>query len=185
MDNGASSYHRFLSGDDEGIREIINRYYDGLAVYLNAYLNNMDDAEDVAEETMIVLATKKPKYNGKSSFKTWLYAIGRYQAIDHIRCKPPETEPLSEELISRGSGRGDAEEIFIQKEERERLYQAMEQLKPDYKRVLQMKFYDGMELQEIGEVMGKSSAGIYHLYERAKKSLRKKLEGKGTFSEAF
>lgn len=176
MDNGAGSYRRFLSGDDEGIREIINAYYDGLAHYLNAYVNNMDDAEDMAEETIIVLATKKPKFSGKSSFKTWLYAIGRNLAIDFIRCRPQETEQLPEELAGSAGGYGDAEEIYIEQEERERLYRAMDSLKPDYRRVLQLKFYEGKDLQEIAGLMGKTSAGTYHLFERAKKALRKKLE---------
>ena len=37
MDNGASSYRRFLDGDDEGIVEIIRDYKDGLILYLNAF----------------------------------------------------------------------------------------------------------------------------------------------------
>ena len=176
MDNGASSYRRFLAGDDEGLREIIDLYYDGLALYLNAYLNNLTDAEDCAEDAMIVLATKKPRFAGRSSFKTWLYTIGRNLAIDRIRCKPPETEPLSEELVSREYGEGNAEAILIEREERERLARAMSNLSPDYRKVLTLKFYEGMELSEIAGVMGKSSAGIYHLFERAKKSLRMKLE---------
>ena len=180
MDKGAGSYRRFLSGDDEGIREIVNTYYDGLALYLNAYVNNMTDAEDLAEETIIVLATKKPKYSGKSSFKTWLYAIGRNLAIDHIRRRPPEAEELSEDLAGTGNGYGDAEAIYIEQEERERINRAMESLKPDYRRVLHLKFYEGKDLQEIAGIMGKTSAGIYHLYERAKKALRKKLEKTGS-----
>ena len=38
MDNGASSYRRFLNGDDEGIVEIVNDYKDGLILYLNGYV---------------------------------------------------------------------------------------------------------------------------------------------------
>ena len=176
MDNGASSYRRFLAGDDGGLREIIDLYYDGLAIYLNAYLNNLTDAEDCAEEAMIVLATKKPRFAGRSSFKTWLYKIGRNLAIDRIRHRPPETEPLSEELVCREYGEGNAEAILLEREERKRLARAMDNLNPDYRQVLTLKFYEGMELSEIAGVMGKSSAGIYHLFERAKKSLRMKLE---------
>ncbi|MBO4767398.1 MAG: sigma-70 family RNA polymerase sigma factor [Lachnospiraceae bacterium] len=175
MDNGASSYRRFLAGQDEGLREIIDLYYDGLSLYLNTYLNNLTDAEDCAEETMIVLATKKPNFSGHSSFKTWLYAIGRNLAIDRLRRKPPETEPLSEELVCGEYGQRSAEAALLEQEERERLTQAMNDLKPDYRRVLKLRFYDGMDLCDIAKVMGKSSAGIYHLFERAKKSLRMKL----------
>ena len=125
---------------------------------------------------MIVLATKKPRFAGRSSFKTWLYTIGRNLAIDRIRRRPPETEPLSEELVSREYGEGNAEAILLEQEERKRLARAMDDLSPDYRQVLTLKFYEGMELSEIAGVMGKSSAGIYHLFERAKKSLRMKLE---------
>lgn len=37
MDNGASSYRRFLDGDDKGIAEIVGDYKDGLILYLNGY----------------------------------------------------------------------------------------------------------------------------------------------------
>ena len=40
MDNGASSYRRFLEGDDDGIVEIIKDHKDGLMLYLNSFLLN-------------------------------------------------------------------------------------------------------------------------------------------------
>ena len=51
MDNGVSSYRRFLSGDDEGLTLIIKEYKDGLILYLNSYVNNIYVAEEIMEET--------------------------------------------------------------------------------------------------------------------------------------
>ena len=68
MDNGESSYRRFLSGDDEGLREIIDMYQDSLVLYLNSIVQNIHTAEDLAEETLAVLVIKQPKFSGKSSF---------------------------------------------------------------------------------------------------------------------
>ena len=84
MDNGASSYRRFLDGDDNGIIEIVNNYKDGLILYLNGYVNNIFIAEELTEDTFFRLIIKKPKYSGKSTFKSWLYAIGRNVAVDYI-----------------------------------------------------------------------------------------------------
>ncbi len=53
MDNGASSYRRFLAGDDTGIVEIIRIYKDGLILYLNGYLNNIYEAEEVMEDIFL------------------------------------------------------------------------------------------------------------------------------------
>lgn len=85
MDNGASSYRRFLDGDDRGIAEIVGEYKDGLILYLNGYVGNIFIAEELTEDTFFRLITKKPHYAGKSSFKSWLYAIGRHVAVDFLR----------------------------------------------------------------------------------------------------
>ena len=50
-DNGASSYHRFLKGDDESLREIIISYQPGLILYIYSILDDYQTAEEVAEDT--------------------------------------------------------------------------------------------------------------------------------------
>ena len=47
MDNGASSYRRFLDGDDKGLEEIVRDYKDGLILYLNSYVSNISVAEEL------------------------------------------------------------------------------------------------------------------------------------------
>lgn len=85
MDNGASSYRRFLEGDEDGFIEIVRDYKDGLMLYINSFTNNIHIAEELTEETFVKLALKKPRDSKKSSFKTWLYTIGRNTAIDYLR----------------------------------------------------------------------------------------------------
>ena len=71
MDNGASSYRRFRDkGDQNGLAEIIRDYADGLILYLNSIVGNIHTAEDLAEDTFVLLGTKKPKDKGKGSFQT-------------------------------------------------------------------------------------------------------------------
>ena len=52
MDNGASSYRRFLDGDDEGMVDIIRDYKDGVILYLNGYVNNIFVAEELISHTL-------------------------------------------------------------------------------------------------------------------------------------
>ncbi|MBQ5563953.1 MAG: RNA polymerase subunit sigma-24, partial [Clostridia bacterium] len=73
MDNGASSYRRFRNtGDESALIEIIRDYKDGLILYLSSIVGNIRTAEELAEDTFVLLGTKKPKDKGSSSFKTWL-----------------------------------------------------------------------------------------------------------------
>ena len=55
MDNGASSYRRFLDGDESGIIEIIRDYKDGLILFLNGFTQNIHIAEELAEDTFVKL----------------------------------------------------------------------------------------------------------------------------------
>ena len=68
MDNGASSYRRYLDGDDKGLSEIVGDYKDGLILYLNQFVNNFCVAEELTEDTFFRLITKKPKFSGKQFF---------------------------------------------------------------------------------------------------------------------
>ena len=85
MDNGASSYRRFLEGDDNGIVEIIRDYKDGLILFLNRYVSNIHIAEELAEDTFFKIVTRKPRFTANGSFKTWLYTVGRNIAINYAR----------------------------------------------------------------------------------------------------
>ena len=60
MDNGASSYRRFRDdGDESGLVEIIRDYKDGLILYLNSFVGNIHTAEELAEDTFVLLGIKK------------------------------------------------------------------------------------------------------------------------------
>ena len=98
MDNGASSYRRFLEGDENGIVEIIRDYKDGLILYLNGFTQNVCIAEELMEETFVKLVVKKPKFSARYSFKTWLYTIGRNTAIDYLRRHSKSANMSTEEI---------------------------------------------------------------------------------------
>ena len=70
-----------------------------LQMFLLSVVRQEDVAEEAAIETFVKLATKKPRYSGKASFKTWLYGIGRNVTCARLR-KNHGTGPLSPEDMS-------------------------------------------------------------------------------------
>ncbi|MCQ2484847.1 MAG: RNA polymerase sigma factor [Clostridia bacterium] len=175
MDNGAGSYRRFLDGDDSGIVEIIRDYKDGLTLYLNGYVRNIFTAEELMEETFFRLMTKKPKFKGKSSFKTWLYAIGRNTATDYLRkqSKTALQDEMSDEIISEENS---VEKEYLKEESKIRLYKAMKRIKPEYEQVLYLTFFEGCSNEQAASVMKKNRRQIENLVYRAKKALKVELE---------
>lgn len=83
MGNDADRYRRYLDGDDNGLIEIIEIYHEGLTLYLNSIVNNICLAEELMQDTFVRLAVKKPRFNGRQYFKTWLYSIAKHCAIDY------------------------------------------------------------------------------------------------------
>ncbi|MBQ7596432.1 MAG: RNA polymerase subunit sigma-24, partial [Clostridia bacterium] len=68
MDNGSENYRRFCENADEiGLVEIIREYKYGFIFFINSYVGNIQTAEDLAEDTFVLLGTKKPKDKGKGS----------------------------------------------------------------------------------------------------------------------
>lgn len=179
MDNGASSYRRFLSGDETAMKEIIDGYYDGLVLYLNNYLNNLYDAEDMALETLITLGVKKPHFQEKSSFRTWLYAIGRNEALGYLRRHSREVPAPIDEFGQLSAEMQDMEINYILDDERKQLHRAMMHLKTEYRQVLWLKYFEEMSAQEISIVMKKTVYSVNHLLKRAKESLKEQLEREG------
>ena len=179
MDNGASSYRRFLDGDDKGISEIVGDYKDGLILYLKGYVNNIFIAEELTEDTFFRLITKKPRYSGKSTFKTWLYAIGRNVAIDFIRHNSKLINTPIKDMENYLSEEQSLEQSYIKEERKITVHKALSELTTDYKTILWLVYFEGFSNKEMAVVLKKSDRQIKNLLYRAKQSLKSKLEKEG------
>lgn len=178
MDYGAESYCRYLDGDNDGLKEIVETYFDGLMLYLNLFVRNLSEAEELAEETLFQLVSKRPVFSGKSTFKTWLYAIGRNVTLRYIRRREREAE-LLEEYDTVTTVEEDAERELLTRERDRSLYRAMGELKKDYRQVLWLRYFEKMDERSIATIMKKSVHSIEHLHRRAKEALREELRKEG------
>lgn len=182
MDNGASSYRRFRDeGDESGLAEIIRDYKDGLIFYLNSFVGDIRLAEELALDTFVLLGVKKPKDKGKGSFKTWLYTIGRNLAIDRLRKGAKQKqETLSLETLPELTGEEESLEVAYLREERKvAVHRALRKLKPEYRQILWLIYFEGFSNREAAAVMKKSVHTVETLVYRARRSLKSQLETEG------
>ena len=183
MDNGASSYRRFLDGDDRGLAEIVESYKDGLILYLNGYVNNIFIAEELTEDTFFRLMIRKPRYSGKSTFKSWLYAIGRNVAIDFVRHNSKQLNTPIEDMENYLSEEQSLEQSYIKEERKIAVHKALSKLPNDYRTVLWLVFFEGFSNKEVAAVLKKNERQVRNLLYRAKRSLRAKLNEEGFIYE--
>ncbi|NLL63123.1 MAG: RNA polymerase sigma factor [Ruminococcaceae bacterium] len=179
MDNGASSYRRFLEGDDKGLAEIVREYSDGLTLYINGIVNNIHVAEELMEETLFKIITKKPRFNAKHSFKTWLYTIGRNVAIDYLRKEKRQSSTPVEELENYLEDETDLERGYIAEERKIMVHKALKKLHTDYRQVLWLIYFEELSSAEAAVVMKKNARQMKNLVYRAKSALKSELDKEG------
>lgn len=178
MDQRAKNYQALLSGNQEVLTDIIRDYRDGLVLYINGIVQNITIAEELAEDVFVKLVMKRPRFSSDSSFKTWLYAIGRNLAISYLRRQkhihiPLENCPeLTDEEIN-------LERQYMHKEQQMFLHYAMKKLKLEYRQVLWLVYFEGLSQKETARIMGKTVHNVETLAYRARQALKAKLLEEG------
>ncbi len=172
MDNGASSYRRFLDGDESAFDSIMEEYFPGLVFFLDGYLHDTHAAEDIAIDAFSDLIVHRSRYNFKVTLKTYLFMIGRSKALDYLRGrKRKNTLPLSEAVEYPDDGKT-PEEIVLLSERNCRVNAALIKLPEDMREAVHLVYFECLSYEEAARVMKKKKKQVDNLLYRAKKELR-------------
>lgn len=174
MDNGASSYRRFLEGDEQGLNEIVEMYGNNLMFFINGYVKNISLAEDLMEDTFLELIIHKHSFRGESSFKTYLFKIGRNKALNALK-KNKVLVSLETEVEDTAK----LEDLMIRNDQNRHIRKAMKQINETYAQVIHLLYFEEMSYEEIGKVLKKNNKQIKNLAYRARNSLKEVLEKEG------
>ena len=185
MDIGASSYRRFLDGDDEAFVEIIKNYKDSLILYLNSFTHNLDAAEDLMEDTFLKIITQKPIYRPSASFKVWLFAIARNIARDWYRKQVKHKAIPIEAIASNLIAADNLEQQYLSTERQILVYRALRRIHSDYAQVLYLVFFEDLNNSQVSLIMKKSKRQVENLLYRAKQALKSQLEKDGFIYEGL
>lgn len=171
-------YIDYLSnGSSRSLELLVERYYQNLTFFLYGIVKNKEDAEDIASETFAQLLSREMHFRRESSFKTYLFAIGRNQACIFLRKHKDKTidlpiaKILAADLIDIYP-----ENQFIQAHEREQLYEVLNQLPKDYRDAVYLVYFENMSYKNAGQVLRKSEKQITNLIYRSKQKLKSLLQ---------
>lgn len=179
-DFGASTYHRYLNGDDSALEQLVCEYGDALVRFNYCFLNDYYAAEDVMEETFATLVVQQKRFVQKATFKTYLYKIARNKCVDAIR-KRRKTVELSDNLTELLAD--SPESTALLSERNKVLYSCMQQLPSTYRQVLLLVYFEGFSIAETATILHKSKKQVYNLLSRARSSLKEILLKAGIDSE--
>lgn len=186
MQTDEELYELSVEGDDAALKELLSRHGESLTLFLYAITGSREDAEDLELEAFAEAISGRTHFRSRSSFRTWLFAIGRRMALKTLRGKkvslchigeidPPENENEYWPSVP--------ETRMLHKEESQEVFTAMQELKTEYRECLYLTFFEGMDRREIAGALGKSENQVSNLLYRGRLSLKTILAKKG-FSES-
>ena len=161
---------RAAAGESDGraaFAEIIRRFNQPLAAFAVSKTANVQDAEDIVQETFLRAYQKIASFNSDYALKNWLYTIAYRLIISAYRKKRPQS--LSEKATEQLA----AAQPPIQ--DHQWLWQAVRQMSSEAFTVLWLRYQEDMTTSEIAQVMKKSKIMIRVLLHRSRVRLAKKL----------
>ena len=179
MDNGASSYRRYLDGDEEALGEIVKEYFDKLVFFLDRYVKNAAVAEEIALDVFAQLVAHQHRYDFRVSLKTYLFMLGRSRALDHLRRrKLLFFTDLSEAMQIPDPGPA-PEDLVLRDARKQAVNRALDRLEPTQRLAIHLVYFEDLSCEEAAKVLKKSRKQVYNLLYRAKSTLRTILGEEG------
>lgn len=186
---------RARAGDRAAFQTLVERHQDrvyGLALRL---LRDPGEAEEVVQEAFLAAFEKLPDFRGASAFGTWIFRIAANAALMRLRKRKrsPESVPgeaAIDELLPRFDEGGRlatasvprhdwskrADEQLADRQVREAIERAVENLPDESRIVFLLKDVDGLSGEAIGELLGLSVPAVKSRLHRARLALRRALE---------
>jgi RNA polymerase sigma factor (sigma-70 family) len=165
---------RALNGEQRAWQQLISRYESSLYYFGVRLLGSPEEAKDLLQDVLMVLCRNLGQFRGDSSFKSWLFSIANYRAMDMLRRRKitepadildqlPDNQPAHEQLLSA-------------KQQQLQVQQQLRKLPPEQRLVLELKFYQQFTFDEIAEQLAVSSNTVKSRFYAALDKMRLQLE---------
>lgn len=173
--------------DQQAFAKLMSRYRESLYYTIFKMVQNTEDAEDLTIEAFSKAFARLESYTPQFAFSTWLFKIASNHCIDFLRKK--RIKAISINQTGRGED-GDQFEIPIKDDQLnpeqqmqrsqgiDQVRAVVDQLKPHYKRMIELRYFDEKSYEEIAEEMNLPLGTVKAQLFRAKDLLQELLGGK-------
>ena len=172
---------RAQAGDEAAFAELVERYSPRLRYFLRKLLGperhrgrslQADGAEDALQDVWLDVFRHLPRLADPQALVAWLYRIARDRAYGRLR-KARRTEPLDESQIVDAAA---ADEGDFSAEDAARIHAALDELPPEQREVLVLRFLEDMSYEQIARVVGCQLGTVRSRLHYGKQALRRLLD---------
>ncbi len=178
---------QFQSGDEAAFDVLVERHYRRVYEFAYYFAHSVEDAYDITQEVFLRVFRSLHRFNGASSFYTWVYRIASNAAIDHHRrrrsySRVEYTDELAQTVESDATSRMEPlpDANAMSGEVGEQIRYAVMQLPEKQRRVFVLRHYEGLSLQEIADIvereLGTVKAHLFHATRKMRRLLAPYVE---------
>jgi len=165
-----------ILGNLDAFGELAGRYRPAVVRTAQSIVGR-DDAEDVAQDSLLLAFKALPSIEEPAKFAAWLSAITRHRALRFSKREQPHKAgriDLDEFLLEQVRALG--QPLTMRTEEDDELKLALESVPSDYALVLRLRFFDDMPLKRIAAFLGAPLTTVKWRIHRGKQLLREQVE---------
>ncbi len=150
-------------GDTRAFDSLVERYQRSVYRLCYRYVNNHEDANDVAQEAFLRAYKAIGRFRGDSAFSTWIYRIAVNACLNFRAARRPPADELPESLPDRGLPASER----LERDERQNLVRAAVTRLPERQRAtLILKVYHDLSHEEVARILGSTvgtvKANLFH-----------------------
>jgi RNA polymerase sigma-70 factor (ECF subfamily) len=152
-----SFLHRLQEGDETAWKQFLDEWNPRLFRYMKYNLRDASEAEEVLSETWVALVQAIRTFDGKVTLATFIYSIAYRKVADYWR-RLRVTQELTEWITT---GEDDHTRVEV--------YEALAELPEQSQQALLLRYYVGLSVAEIAEVLGRSYKATESLLSRVRR----------------
>ncbi len=175
MDPDRDVLERWRAGDQAAGRELFARYFTPLYRF---FANKCDEPDELIQTTMLAIVKSKDQFAGRSSFKTYLFAIARNELWRFLR-EQKRVEAFDPDLSSIAALVTSAGSRLARNEEHRALFAALRGLPVEQQTLLELHYWEELDALALGEVFDRPAPTIRVQLSRARTALRDEMLAHG------
>ncbi|WP_294482413.1 sigma-70 family RNA polymerase sigma factor [uncultured Ruminococcus sp.] len=163
---------RSQTAQEQHLREVMDRHGNRILRLAYSYVHNMQDAEEILQDTLIKLLDSAPDFESEEHEKAWLIRVAANLSKNRIEYnKLRDTDELNDELVAE------------QRDDLTFVWEAVKELPDNYREVIHLFYEEGYQTDEIAEILGETGANIRTRLKRARAKLKEILKEEYDFGE--
>jgi RNA polymerase sigma factor (sigma-70 family) len=162
----------FQKGNEACFNELVRRHQEKIYWVARRFVNDHDQADDIAQEVFIKVYSALKQFRGESSVYTWLYRITVNIALNSLRKQRVRDFIRIDEFFEKADDENEQPDVLLEKDEQQKLIEdAIAKLPEKQKAVFILRYHEELSYEEISYILKTSIGGLKANYFHAAKKI--------------